>query len=54
MTFEEGTWAAWPYDLLKPYVIKVVVRDWRQNALPFSVGNKSDRIDLRKLADLLA
>ncbi len=25
VTFEEGTWAAWLYDLLKPYVTKVVV-----------------------------
>ena len=24
VTFEEGTWAAWLYDLLKPYVTKVV------------------------------
>ena len=28
VTFEEGTWAAWLYDLLKPYVTKVVVCDW--------------------------
>jgi len=25
LTFEEGTWAAWLYDLLKPQVTKVVV-----------------------------
>jgi hypothetical protein len=25
VTFEEGTWAAWLYDLLKPHVTKVVV-----------------------------
>ena len=25
VTFEEGTWATWLYDLLKPYVAKVVV-----------------------------
>ena len=24
VTFEEGTWAAWLYDLLKPYVANVV------------------------------
>jgi hypothetical protein len=24
VTFEEGTWAAWLYDLLKPHVTKVV------------------------------
>jgi hypothetical protein len=25
VTFEEGTWAAWLYDLLKPHVSKIVV-----------------------------
>jgi len=25
VTFEEGTWAAWLYDLLKPHVSKLVV-----------------------------
>jgi hypothetical protein len=25
VTFEEGTWAAWLYDLLKPHVAKLVV-----------------------------
>jgi hypothetical protein len=25
VTFEEGTWAAWLYDLLNPHVTKVVV-----------------------------
>ena len=25
LTFEEGTWAAWLYDLLKPQVTKIVV-----------------------------
>ena len=52
VTFEEGTWAAWLYDLLKPHVTKVVVCDPRKNAL-LKEGNKSDRIDARKLADLL-
>jgi transposase len=52
VTFEEGTWAAWLYDLLKPYVTKVVVCDPRRNAL-LKTGNKSDRIDARKLAELL-
>jgi hypothetical protein len=31
VTFEEGTWAAWLYDLLKPHVNKVVVCDPRKN-----------------------
>ena len=52
VTFEEGTWAAWLYDLLKPYVTKVVVCNPRRNAL-LKAGNKSDRIDARKLAELL-
>jgi hypothetical protein len=43
VTLEEGTWAAWLYDLLKPHVTKVLVCDPRKNAL-LKVGNKSDRI----------
>ena len=38
VTFEEGTWAAWLYELLKPHVTEVV---------------QSDRIDGRKLAEQL-
>src|SRR2546429_3621585 len=52
ITFEEGTSAAWLYDLLKPHVTKVIVCDPRKNAL-LKTGNKSDRIDARKLAELL-
>ena len=52
VTLEEGTWAAWLYDVLKPHVAKVVVCNPRKNAL-LKDGNKSDRIDARKLADLL-
>jgi len=52
VTFEEGTCAAWLHDLLKPHVAKVVVCDPRKNAL-LKAGNKNDRIDARKLADLL-
>jgi len=52
VTFEEGTWAAWLYDLLKPHVTKVTVCNPRKNALLKS-GNKSDRIDAQKLAELL-
>jgi hypothetical protein len=33
VTFEEGTWAAWLYDLLKPHVTQLVVCDPRKNAL---------------------
>lgn len=52
LTFEEGTWAAWLYDLLKPHVDKLVVCDPRRNAL-LKEGNKSDKIDARKLAESL-
>jgi hypothetical protein len=52
VTFEEGTWAAWLYDLLKPHVANVVVCNPRKNAL-LKHGNKSDKIDARKLANLL-
>jgi len=33
VTFEEGTWSAWLYDLLKPHVTQLVVCDPRRNAL---------------------
>ena len=52
VTFEEGTSAAWLYDLLKPHVANVLVCDPRKNAL-LKDGSKSDRIDARKLAELL-
>ena len=52
VTFEEGTWAAWLYDLLKPHVTKVVVCNPRKNAL-LKDGNKGDKIDARKLSELL-
>jgi len=52
VTFEEGTCAAWLHDLLRPHVTRVLVCDPRRNAL-LKVGNKSDRIDSRKLAELL-
>jgi transposase len=52
VTFEEGTWAAWLYDLMKPHVTELVVCNPRRNAL-LKEGSKSDRIDARKLAELL-
>src|ERR1700739_2195360 len=52
VTWEEGTWAAWLYDLLQPQVAQVLVCDPRRNAL-LKEGNKSDKVDARKLADLL-
>ena len=33
VTFEEGTWSAWLYDLLNPHVEKLVVCNPRKNAL---------------------
>ncbi|PYX52822.1 MAG: hypothetical protein DMG76_28025, partial [Acidobacteria bacterium] len=52
VTFEEGTWAAWLYDLLKPHVTEVLVCNPRKAAL-LKDGSKGDRIDARKLAELL-
>jgi transposase len=52
VTFEEGTWAAWLHDLLKPHVTELVVCNPRKNAL-LKEGSKSDQIDARKLAELL-
>ena len=52
LAFEEGTSAAWLHDLLKPHVDRLVVCDPRKAAL-LKDGNKSDRIDARKLAELL-
>jgi Transposase len=52
VTFEEGTWAAWLYDLLKPHVTEVVVCNPRKMAL-LKDGSKSDRIDECKLGEQL-
>jgi hypothetical protein len=52
VSFEEGTYAAWLQDLLKPHVTEVLVCDSRKNAL-LRVGNKNDREDARKLSELL-
>jgi transposase len=49
---QEGISAAWLHDLLKPHVTHLVVCDPRKNAL-LKDGSKSDRIDARKLAELL-
>jgi len=52
VTLDEGTCAAWLHDVLKPHVSEVLVCDPRKKAL-LNSGNKNDRIDARKLADLL-
>jgi transposase len=52
VTLEEGTWAAWLYDVLKPHEWDIVVCNPRRNAL-LKEGSKSDKVDARKLAELL-
>src|ERR1039457_2856210 len=52
VTLEEGTWAAWLYDVLKPHVREIVICNPRRNAL-LKEGSKSDKVDARKLAELL-
>src|ERR1700723_822932 len=52
VTWEEGTWAAWLYDLLQSQVEEVLVCNPRRNAL-LKEGSKSDKVDARKLAELL-
>ena len=52
VTFEEGTQANWLHDVVRPLVTEVVVCDPRHNKL-LAAGNKSDRIDAQKLAELL-
>src|SRR5437879_11031797 len=44
VTFEEGTWSAWLYDLLNPHVDNLVVCNPRKNAL-IKDGHQSARID---------
>ena len=52
VTLEEGTWATWLHDLLKPHVTRVLVSDPRKNDLGRD-GNRNDRRDARELAELL-
>jgi len=49
VTFEEGTSAAWLYDLMKPHVTKLVVCDPRKN----KSMREGNQIDARRLAELL-
>jgi transposase len=51
VTFEEGTWSTWLYDLMKPHVTEVLVCNTRKNTS--RNGSKSDRIDARKLSEQL-
>ena len=50
VTFEEGTQAAWLYDLIRPHVAEVVVCNPRE--VP-TQDNKADRSDAKRLAELL-
>jgi len=52
VTFEEGTSAAWLYDLLKPHVTELIVCDPRKNA-SMREDYQNDKIDARRLAELL-
>lgn len=51
-TFEAGTPAVWLYDVLRAARLKAVVCDPRQHKLLLE-GNKSDKADARKLAQVL-
>lgn len=52
VTFEEGTQAAWLHDIICPHASELVVCNPHHNHL-LKTGNKSDRVDARKLAQLL-
>jgi transposase len=52
VTFEETTQAEWLWNLIRPFVAEVIVCDPRRNKL-LSEGSKADKVDARKLADLL-
>jgi hypothetical protein len=52
VTFEEGAQAAWLYESVRPLVAEVMVCNPGMNKL-LAVGNKADRVDAHKLAELL-
>ena len=52
VTFEESTEAAWLYEVIRAYVTEVIVCDPRRNKL-LEDGSKADKVDARKLAELL-
>ena len=52
VTFEETTQAEWLWNVIRSFVAEVVVCDPRRNKL-LSEGSKADKVDARKLADLL-
>ena len=54
VTLEEGTWAAWLYDVLKPHVREIVrSANPRRNAL-LKRGSKSDKVDARRASRVAA
>src|SRR5262249_13387370 len=52
VTFEETTQAAWLHEVIRAYVTEVIVCDPRRNKL-LEEGSKGDKVDARKLAELL-
>jgi transposase len=52
VTFEEGTQASWLHDVVAPLVSELIVCNPRNNKY-VGRGNKSDRVDALKLAELL-
>jgi transposase len=50
VVFEEGTYANWLYDVIEPNVAKLIVCDPRKVRRD---GSKTDKLDAKKLADLL-
>ena len=52
VTFEETTQAEWLYEVVRHFVAEVIVSDPRRNKL-LGEGSKADRVDARKLANLL-
>ncbi len=50
VAFEEGTYAAWLYDLIRPHVATVLVCNPRKIV---AEGDKNDKIDAQRLAELL-
>ena len=52
VTFEETTQAEWLWNVIRSFVAEVVVCDPRRNK-SLSEGSKADKVNARKLADLL-
>lgn len=50
---EEGEMAGWVRRTVKPHVSSIVVCDPKRNAWVAKAGNKNDRVDAAKLAELL-